>query len=98
MSSPYVSVFFQSTPEHVSWFRPNGNLTRWNSPEHGVQNYSYDIENRLKSVAVNGIPLATHFYDYDGLGVGGLHEFYIVFLAFLSCCVYFLCILNVLNI
>lgn len=46
----------------------NGNLTQWDSPDYGVQRYSYDIENRLQTVAVNGSLLPTHYYDYDGLG------------------------------
>lgn len=43
----------------------NGNLTSWVSPEIGLQTYTYDSENRLRTVAASGLAIT---YDYDPLG------------------------------
>jgi len=47
----------------------NGNLTNWNVPGNGsAQSYTYDAENRLRTVIVTGTGAATASYDYDSLG------------------------------
>lgn len=46
----------------------NGNLLNWTSPDKGLQTYTYDAENRLRTAAVNGSSTATISYDYDPLG------------------------------
>lgn len=43
----------------------NGNLTSWVDPEIGLQTYTYDSENRLRTVAASGLAIT---YDYDPLG------------------------------
>lgn len=68
----------------------NGNLTSWVSAyappgaSAGRQTYTYDVENRLRTVAVGGSNTVTTRYDYDGLGrrisktVGGTTTYYLL--------------------
>jgi RHS repeat-associated protein len=45
-----------------------GNLTSWTAPEGNSQTYTYDVENLLRTVALNGSTTPSVTYDYDALG------------------------------
>jgi RHS repeat-associated protein len=47
----------------------NGNLQSWTIPGTGSsEGYTYDAENRLRTVTVTGVGATTAIYDYDSLG------------------------------
>jgi RHS repeat-associated protein len=74
---------YGSADGQAATYDANGNLQTW-FPTGGQHTYTYDSENRLVTVALNGNATATISYDYDGLGrrtsktVGGLSTFYLL--------------------
>jgi len=45
-----------------------GNLTSWTAPAGVSLSYTYDVENHLRTVALNGSTTPSITYDYDALG------------------------------